>query len=305
MKSKSFNVLSLIIILYICPLAYGSNNELVFLKIDASAESVGTARATASISRGIVGLTENPAGIRMTSKPELAVGYVHWIENAFQFTGSIVGKLNAKANFGAAISYFSARSSDGSAITMNAGIPTLQSTGDINASDILITCGAATQITSSLLFGMSLRYVYEKIERNALSACNCDAGIAYAFKDKLKTRCGAVVKYIPLGAATSTPLVAEGGFSMTFDSLRLGTDIGYDNGIENIYAQFGAQAQIIRDTLFIRGGYMLIPSTSGKLCGGIGISVKQFQCDIAAEQYGSLGYLYRFTLKYNFAGRNS
>jgi len=183
------------------------------------------------------------------------------------------------------------------------------------ASNMIIGLSAARYINPSIDLGITLKYIYDKIDTYSASAVVADLGmIHHPFNEKIKV--GIALRNI--GAQTTyytdnkypekLPFTFAGGLSYQIrPNLQCAMDISKPKG-PDLTIRFGADYKV-HPMLNLRAGYSNNSSnwvTGGNLdwasglTFGAGFQWQKYVLDYGVASYGNLGFINQISLNYKF-----
>ncbi|MBN1622455.1 MAG: PorV/PorQ family protein [Endomicrobiales bacterium] len=300
------------------PNIFASNNPgttgLNFLKIEVGAKSSAMGGAFSAVCDDASAVYWNPAGLANLDYKQLSIMHLSWFEGInYQFL-SYVHPVNNLGTLGASIYYLSVGdipSYDNNGARLN---------GDIGVSDMAFALSYGRSSTK-LDYGLTIKFIQEKLDDVSASAYALDAGILYKLnttflrswmKDKIGQEfkialglqnMGPDVKFIQ--KEDPLPLNYRLGISQDFfyNSLTIACDVNLPKD-NDYYINSGIEYKIT-DWVALRGGYKFQSnnpehSVQPDLVGGIGLGNEFVTVDYAFVPYGVLGETHRIGLNMRF-----
>ncbi len=275
-----------------------------FLNVGLSARSNAMAGSFSAISNDINSLQWNPAGLNGIEKGMLSTGVVLYAAG-IKFGEVQYGFGKGKNTFGFGLNYVNY----GSIERRGANNEDL---GSFSPMDLLFLSGFSRPITDDLTAGMSMKFIYERIDSFISYGAGSDIGIQYLMRERNLTlafvlkNLGKELKahYEEKG---SLPLSVTGGFSfhplpvlnINFDFTR----IFYDS---RSIAKFGVEWWVV-PMLALRAGYSsagadlkndFSPAVSAGTSFGCGFAWKKLYLDYAVQPMVDLGFSQSITLSH-------
>jgi hypothetical protein len=284
-----------------------------FLRYTSSARAAGIAGCFVSIPNDPSALFFNPASVAtVTEKPLSATFFKHILDIN---SGSISFITNYKdwGTFAASAVYTSYGSFDRADATGNI-------TGDFSASDISFGISYANKLDTNLFWGATAKFIYETIDTYSSSAFAVDLGLLYLLPDN-RTNIGVSILHSGFqiskfeNTSESLPLDIRMGVSHRLEGLPLLVNLTFksladkqDNFFER-FLNFSIGGELyLGQYIQVRLGYdneirrLLTPDNNKKLSGfsgGLGIKLKEFNIDYAAQQVGLSALLHKFSINFN------
>lgn len=273
------------------------------LRIGVGGKAVGMGEAFSAVSVGAIATYWNPAGLLETSKNELITAHNRWL---FDLTSEFVAFAQGKDNYAWGLSLYYTDAGEIEARTFR---NEREPIGFFGANDLILGLSFAKKIKKELDFGLTIKYLYEKIYIENASGYAFDLGVRYRlFNENLCT--GIVIKNIGVmnemkNEKVSLPSSVRMGGMYDFSNILNKKDfllfsIDYEFAPDyNDHILFGTEVNISKE-FALRGGYQ-----SGyqdrNFCGGIGISMRFIKVDYGFTPFASdLGNTHRFSMQFNW-----
>ena len=301
-----------------------------FLKLDVDARVVGLGGANAAVTRGAMALYYNPAGIADLDENSVAFSYTDWVAdikyNYFAYARPLPG-------FGIAGVHVAVLTMDDMEMTTT---DEPDGTGDMfGANSWVVGVSNAHQLTSRFSFGVTAKYIREKISELSSGSFALDFGTLYytgfrTLRIAMSTRnFGTDTKYggtelettfdqdddpttAPVEIRLNTeshplPLTFRIGvaydFELNEDSKLLATLDGYNTRDRGQQGSVGVEYSW-QDRLALRAGYKIRTDEEGiALGGGYDFDIPEFGTVGIHYAWADLGRLesaHRFSLLMNF-----
>lgn len=300
-------ILGLIIIIISIDLSAGyskdnpANTGLSFLKIGAGSRAIGMGEAYVAIANDASGTYWNPAGLTQINGTELTFTHNKWLQDitneffAFTFQGG-------KNAFG--ISFMS-NTIGGIERRVKASSEPLDV---LNTHDIMLGLSFARKIGENVNYGLTVKYLYQKIYIENASGLAMDLGVQYktpfsglnagfAFQNfgyisKLREESIQLPHTIRLGLAYQIPIqFLHGEFIFATDWIKILESTSHFNiGFEYNFIKYFA----------LRLGYQTGFDDKG-IHGGFGVKFNRYQLDYAYVPFTSdLGNSHRISFSIKF-----
>lgn len=294
-----------------------------FLKIGVGSRYQGLGEASVAVVNDAYSLYWNPAGLAYIEGSDLTFTNVNWVTDV---TLNYVGfgtRIEDFGNIGIAATLLTMGEMDVTTVEQPNG------TGEtFNASSFALTAGYAKFLTTRLTFGISIKYIYEKIYNESAS------GVAFDFGTQLNTgfrslrigmnisNMGSSMKFD--GPDLNADLESSGEGRIHVDdydlplTFRLGLSYDLLNSAENRWtvaleakhpnddeqqASIGGEYSF-QDKYFLRAGYKVNYSEQG-LTLGAGLLTPlsdrtMLSADYSWADFGRLDNIHRFSLGFKF-----
>ena len=188
MKLLKYYTTVFLLLFFLIPFVYGQNepqfvtdvgnvgtSAATFLEIGVGARAMAMGGAYAAVANDVSALYWNPAGIAWVDGVQIELMHNEWIANTnFDFAGIVIPLSFIQSTIG-----FSFISLDyGSDIVRTVDRP--EGTGEMfSASDVAVSISIASALTNRFAFGLSGKYVNQKIWNETGSAMALDFGVFY------------------------------------------------------------------------------------------------------------------------------
>ena len=180
-----------------------------FLKLDVDARVVGMGGANAAVTRGAMALYYNPAGIANMDKQSLAFSYTDWIADIKYNYLAYETPISGFGNVGVHVAVLTMGDMEKTTLDQPEG------TGEMfGANSWVAGISSAHQLTNRFSFGVTAKYIREKISELSSDAIAFDFGTLY------------YTGYKSLRIAMST---RNFGTDAKFDGTELETSFDQDN----------------------------------------------------------------------------
>ena len=277
-----------------------ANTGLAFLKIGAGGRAAGMGEAYTAVTNDASAVYWNPAGLAQLEQGEFIFTHNKWfqdISHEFLAISFLVGN-NA---FG--ISF----------ISNNIGgierrvKPSAEPLGIIDARDIMLGFSFARSFKSNLKWGISIKYLYEKIYLESTYGMAADLGIIYQLPiqglsvgaavqnfgkmSKFKNETPKLPATLKSGIAYKLPFQPSGNILIAADIVKIidGT----------FHANFGFEYDL-KNLLAFRGGY-LTGYDERSIQGGMGLKFNRYRLDYAYAPFSSdIGNSHRISFGMKF-----
>ena len=163
------------IIVLIVSSAFAQTAGLSFLKIGVGGRATGMAEAFTAVANDASATYWNPAGLINAKKNHISFTHNEWLQDVnSEYVAFVLPK--GKQAFG-----LSLNSTNISGIEIRGNRPSLQPIGTFDAHDLAIGVSYARSLRPYLEWGVTIKYVYEKIYIDATSGIAGDLGLTYHF----------------------------------------------------------------------------------------------------------------------------
>lgn len=295
-----------------CPPVQGGakTSAAAFLKIPASAQSMGLGGSAVVSGSGMGGIMDNPALVGLMKQSEFQSSYGSHLEG-YNFLNAGYGHYGESFNGGLSVTRVSANSFEGRDAQ---GAPT----GGFGAADMAVNLSAGKNF-GQFTGGVTFKYITSTIERESASAFAMDLGAvfagdkydAYPYKVGLSVRnIGSPMKYmsksesLPLTAAAGMAVNVGGGLEAVFNlsgnipesSLVFGLGLGLNMG-----SGFVLNGGLSRAMGVGEGGLGGLPVGVN---AGIGFKASNFMMNYGFVPMGEMGSMQRMSLTFKFGEKD-
>ncbi|MDD3627254.1 MAG: PorV/PorQ family protein [bacterium] len=296
-------LLTLLLPLLICAtMAFGEVAEnagtagAVFLKIPVSARASAMGDAFVALSNDANAIYWNPAGLTAVEGTSLSFTHQDLIADiAYEYIGGAMKLDFGTLGFG--VSYVHMDDIDKTTVDEPDG------TGETFTSTDTALAVAYAKMFNKLAFGLSLKYVTEKIDDASASSPALDLGIGYQMNDLsfgfAITNIGGTMKWDKESDPLPMTVKAGIGYTLMNGDMVLALDLNYPNDAD-IQGGFGIEYTIAK-IVAVRAGYKFNYDIYD-LTAGIGIKYNNFAFDFAYVPVSEdlLGSTQKFSLTFNF-----
>ncbi|RKY89352.1 hypothetical protein DRQ09_01480 [candidate division KSB1 bacterium] len=282
--------------------AYGGETTgLTFLRIGVGSRESSLGGAVTSLTRGPSAIYWNPAGLYFSRKREFTFSYTSWLIDIK--THSIGYSFKNKIGvFG--LSFYSS----GIKGIQIRTIPGIEPEGETSSHNIMAGCSYARVLKNHLIFGATLKLLYEKIYIDSASGFGADFGIQYV-PSKEGILIGATIQNIGrMGKFRSEKSKMPAkiklgiGYKKTFLNKKLSVLIDQDYEFNFDYKDYflsGIETGF-KDIIVLRVGYIFKHSTRN-FSVGTGFKWKNYIFDYAMIPFSNgLGDTHQFTFNLIF-----
>jgi hypothetical protein len=282
-----------------------------FLQLGAGPRAIGMGEAHVGVADDAYATWWNPAGLVQVENPEVSATYNNYLEKTAQqyIAGALPeGRLGT---FGASANVFTYGTIAGADA---AGQPT----NDVSASDVALAASFAHSIfedrrkQSHLSFGVTAKWIHEKLDTVSASALAMDAGLHWdagkSLGEELEgLRAGVVVRNLGSAMKFDTesfalPRTAAAGLALTRlwrgESMTFAVDGEKPQASAGFFSG-GLEVWTLR-TFVIRGGYTTRGDVGNGLRLGAGIRFQTLEVDYAFANEGDLGSAHRVGVSFQF-----
>ncbi len=271
---------------------------LQFLKLGAGARPAGMGDAFVGMrDSGAGGLYWNPALAGYAEKTEVMFSYANWfMDTSHNYFGGV--RKFGKYNVGLNVVYF-----DGGDFEWRDDKPSETPQGTFSANDLAIGLTVARRVTNDISFGLTAKYLFEKIQAEEAKGYAVDLGLLYEpIIDKLAigfsiSNIGPKMKFI--ADEFELPMVVRAGFTYPlnrFTVMAVDFNKASDTGLR---LQTGLELSI-RHILTVRAGYKVNHDTED-FTAGSGIAFKNYRIDYAFVPHSdNLGDVHYFAIGIKF-----
>lgn len=303
MKLKTLKIF--LAILIILNVSYAKENPagtgLSFLKIGAGSRAVGMGEAFIASANDASGTYWNPAGLAHLNSTELLFTHNKWLQdvnNEFVAVGFRAGKSALG---------FSFISNTIGGIERRVK-PSAEPLDVLNAHNIMFGLSFARHFGSNLTYGLTAKYLYQKIYIESSSGIAMDLGLQYktgldglkaglvlqnfGYMSELREETTRLPKTIRFGLAYQLPLeILQGGFLIASDWIKIFESTSHFNiGLEYDFINYFA----------FRIGYQT-GYDDKNIHGGFGLKFKRYLLDYAYVPFTSdLGNSHRISFGVRF-----
>jgi len=287
----------------------GFNN----LQIIYSAKAMSMAQAMTGINATIDGLQFNPAAILNVDGIKANTTFSSYLVDTNGGAMHLLVPGGDYVTFGMQLHYLNFGQIDRTEITQNNEYLDMGET--FGASNMIFGLTAARYINPSIDMGVTLKYIYDKIDSYSASAVVIDAGmIHHPFNEKIKVgvavrNLGAQVSYYTKDEyPEKLPFTFAAGLSYQIrPSVLAAIDISKPTG-PDLTVRFGVDYKI-HPMLNLRAGYSNNSSnwkTGGTwdwasgLTFGTGFNWKDYVLDYGLASYGDLGFINQISVTLKF-----
>ena len=290
---KMFKILLLAMFLFSFSYSsFAQSSGLSFLKLGVDGRATGMAEAFTAVVNDASATFWNPAGLNQAEKSHLTFTHNEWLEDVkSEFVAFVLPKENYSLGF-------SLNSTNISGIELRGNQPTVDPIGTFDSHDIALGVSYARSFNDNLNYGITAKYIYEKIYIEETSGLAADFGANYQFSSlplqgaivlqnvgfmaKLKDESPSLPSLIRAGMAYNpqeffipgrwlfaADVVADFDSNVHFNigteykfekylALRLGYQTGYD--IKNLHFGFG----LISGRFLLDYGYVPLKQDFGQ-----------------------------------------
>lgn len=268
-----------------------------FLFLEQGARASGMGGAFAGVSDDISCLYFNPAGLGLLDSNEVSFMHNQHFEEIKQEYLGLGVKLGKSSGLGLAINYINW----GEVQRTTLSKPTGEGLDKFKIQQGVYGVSFGQKLGERFAFGLTGKYVQEKIDDTNASAFAADIGTIYSFSSKLKLglvvqNLGRKMKYNTKEEELPLNFKFGLGWKIFTDKLLFAFDV---NKNEKIYFNLGLEYKLFK-ILALRGGYNTRNKVGIGLTTGIGLQTKSFGFDFAFIPYGDIGSGYRLGLSVRF-----
>ena len=272
------------------------------LKIGIGANAVGMGESYVAAADNIYSVYWNPAGLHTIDRSQLGFMHNEWFEDIrHEFLGYVqpIGNMGTLAG---SVSYISMGELDK---TDESG----KELGKFHPYDILFGLSYGTGLGKSAAFGLSIKFLQEKIDEEKAQVVAFDIGGLYNLSDKGPIlgvnlqNLGTKMKFVE--ESFQIPLNLKVGVAQRLmdNTLTVAVDANFPSD-NDINMGLGIEYRIM-GMIDLRGGYRytLGGNDLGAFSGlrtGIGIGFGRYKIDYAFVPYGELGQAHRISLLASF-----
>ena len=276
------------------------NTGLAFLKIGAGGRAVGMGEAFTAISNDASATYWNPAGLASMQRSQFMFTHNKWFQGITHGFASVAFNINENY-FGLS---FISNSVDGIERRVN---PSTEPLYTIDAHDIMIGVSFAKKYHKNLQWGVTLKYLYEKIYLENTYGAALDLGVIYK-TPVAGLNVGAVIQN--LGTMSefkeekiTLPAMAKVGASYTLPSEEYGAWTVVADLIQifdaNLHVHTGLEYEL-KKIIALRIGY-LNGYEERTIQGGLGFKLKRYRIDYAYVPFSSdIGNSHRISFGFSF-----
>mgnify|MGYP005621902145 CR=1 FL=1 len=268
----------------------------VFLKIPVSARASAMGDAFVALSNDANAIYWNPAGLAYLEGTSISFTHQDLISDiAYEYIGGAMKLDFGTIGFG--VSYLHMGDIDRTTVDDPDG------TGETFTSTDTALAFAYGRMFNQLAFGLSLKYITEKIDDVSASSPALDLGIGYKMNDLslglAVTNIGGTLKWDKESDPLPMTVKAGVGYMLMDGDLVLALDLNYPNDAD-IQGGFGIEYTIAK-IVAVRAGYKFNYDIYD-MTAGIGIKYGNFAFDFAYVPVSEelLGNTQKFSLTFNF-----
>jgi len=280
----------------------GGRTAADFLNIGIGARSAGMGGAYTAVAEGAGAAYWNPAGLHSVEAGEVILGHFAWYQDLTMEHGVVGYTMNDRTTVAATISYLNYGTIDGRNASGAA-------TGDITAYDWYGAASIGYQATPRLAFGLTGKFVNQKLDDLSASTFAADLGVKYDFERV--SLAGMVANVGPdmtfEDVSEHLPSLARLGVAATFFNEQLLTSVELEKKFYGATVIRHGVEFAYDNQYFVRTGYNYYPSQEERTFGngwsfGAGVRVQQFEFDYAYTLGGhyTSDDLHRFSLVLKF-----
>ncbi len=311
-------------ILFISPIEakgkYTATTSGAFLKLDIDARIAAMGGAGGALLNDPGCVYYNPAGLAGLGTFSLATSHVEWFQDIKQEHLGIakrikVGFEEEARNLGVAACNLDFLHMNNIKGTYLIGESNWQPSNEWTASGYLAMLTYACYFSPSALFGINLKVIKEKIEKEDAMAVAFDLGVLYRTRIKNLTagvslqNMGSKMKFMEKGGEKAAlPLNLKGSLGYTLLNKELLLLIDINKPLDNeLHVRAGGEYWLT-PWLGLRAGYKSNTDTDSGFGGGLGIKLKRqgeektsiYKFDYAFVPYGEVGDSHRASLAVEF-----
>ncbi len=282
---------------------YAKTRGMSSLRIGIGGRAVGMGEAFSAVSEGAISTYWNPAGLVGTNGMELETAHNQWL---FDVTSEFVSFASKFNNYAWGLSFYY---TDLGKIEARTYRNEKDPIGVFSANDVIIGTSFAKEINKKFNFGLTIKYVYEKIYIESASGFAFDLGAKYyVFEDILCA--GFVIKNVGFmdkmrDKKLSPPTAYRLGVMYDVSNIFNKKDfliVSSDYEILPDYKDnlmIGAEVKI-NNKFALRSGYQS-GFENRNFCCGIGLGFNILKIDYGFTPFSSeLGNTHRFSIKFNW-----
>lgn len=143
-----------------------------FLKVEPGARAIAMGASFAAVANDATALYWNPAGIAHTDKVQGTFTHTRWIADIYNGFAGVAVPIGANSAVGASIQYQTMDKMEQTTIEMPRG------TGiEFGAEDLALGLTYAVQVTNYLKFGITGKYIYQKLWNESATGLGVDMGL--------------------------------------------------------------------------------------------------------------------------------
>lgn len=271
---------------------------LQFLKINTSARVMGIGETFTAIGDDINSIHYNPAGLSFMREKQLTLSHLEYIQG-IKYSNFSYAQRTRHGTFGGSIGYLYVGDIRE---TVRIGPEDYEILGKFHVSNLLLTLSYSRFIDTNVFLGLNLKYANETLKDYRAYSFMFDIGLVH-YIDKIFLgvsfqNIGTQVRFIK--KQDPPPMLLRAGIGYKSNSFLLGSDFvqAIDSEPE---LRMGLESKMLK-FLFVRFGYRLRGFKQHKLgylsgiTGGVGISILNYQIDIAFIPYGDFGNSIRISL---------
>lgn len=298
------------------PLAAPANEAVLstagkVLQIGVGPRAVAMGEAQAAVAEDIYALYWNPAGLAQLTSPQLSYMHNLWLQDIQDAYLTYAQRL-FRGGMAFSVNYINYGTFDKIGVDTDGYPVPLNET--FTPYTLVVGAGYGTQLYGNLDLGGAVRLVSESVDTFSSMTLALDVGARY--RDLLPNlSAGLVIQNLGLPLeGFQLPLTIKAGLGYNVpllmddkhDRFLLVADANLPIPLDQpLYTNFGLE-YVFQEIVALRLGYRLseINQLGGMtgFCGGMGISIANFQLDYAVAPFGDLGLTHRVALTYEFAG---
>jgi|GEM_PF-2259728 len=300
-----------LILLFLLPLClYSASNTGSsagsFLKINVGTRSSAMGGAYAGLADDNEALLFNPAGIALVTVPELSGGHIIWFSDISLEHAQFVLPLDKTFTLGFSGIYMN----NG---TFDAYTSAAVSAGSFTAYDLSAGVSLGARVSDSLIAGLTVKYIEDKIENASSTSFAADLGVIFP-KFAPGVSLGVALQNIgtpvKLGSMEEQlPVSFRAGFAVAASPDNVITFDGYTHpGEGDINISAGTEFYLQDRVFCLRAGFIfpLNTKTSDFISGlsaGVGINLDSLSFNYTLVPNSELGYLHRVGIGFAFGSK--
>lgn len=278
-----------------------------FLKIGPNARAVAMGGAFTSISDDVSSMYWNIAGLSQQKDTQILLTHGIWIEGITYDYLAFGYPLIEEGKIGVSITYLSSGKVKGYDVDGN-------ETSEFSNYDLAGTIGYSHKLTfpiteTPMYIGLSIKYIYEKLENEKATAFALDIGDIHQFGDLsvgiVIQNLGSKIKFVSDSFPLPMNIKVGSAYRLLEDNLILALDVNFPKGSNIVIAGGGEYRLDLGEFTFAgRAGYNTrVSKELGNLTGitgGIGFGYSGIIIDYAWVPFGDLGQTHQISLSYRF-----
>jgi long-subunit fatty acid transport protein len=171
----SVNFILIIFFLISCKTAFSQSSGLSFLKLGVDGRATGMAEAFTAVVSDASATFWNPAGLNQAEKSHLTFTHNEWLEDVkSEFVAFVLPRENYSLGF-------SLNSTNISGIELRGNQPTVEPIATFDSHDIALGVSYARSLNNNFNYGVTVKYIYEKIYIEETGGLAADFGANYQF----------------------------------------------------------------------------------------------------------------------------